>query len=50
MLEGLPGQQPADVWAFGTCLWELLTWRLPFEEHNPFQVSVRVYAWGGSSS
>ena len=38
VLSGQPGQLPADVWAFGTVLWELMTWRLPFEDLNTFQV------------
>ena len=39
VLSGQPGQLPADVWAFGTVMWELMTWRLPFEDLNTFQVS-----------
>lgn len=38
VLDGAPGQLPADVWAFGTVLWELLTWQTPFEGVNPYQV------------
>ena len=38
VLSGHPGQLPADVWAFGTVLWEMCTWRLPFENLNTFQV------------
>lgn len=29
-----------QVWAFGTVLWELCTWRLPFEDLNTFQVGI----------
>ena len=28
----------ADVWAFGTVMWELMTWQTPFEGVNPYQV------------
>jgi hypothetical protein len=30
----------ADVWAFGTVMWELMTWQTPFEGVNPYQVSL----------
>ena len=42
VLSGQPGQLPADVWAFGTVMWELMTWRLPFEDLNTFQVGTAV--------
>ena len=38
VLAGNPGQLPADVWAFGTVLWELMAWKLPFDKWNAFQV------------
>jgi serine/threonine protein kinase len=41
VLAGEEGGLPADVWAFGTVLWELMTWRAPFEGMNPYQVRPR---------
>lgn len=29
----------ADVYSFGIVLWELLTWQIPWGNHNPFQVN-----------
>ena len=38
VLGGDAGGLPADVWAFGTVLWELMTWAPPFDGLNPYQV------------
>ena len=32
----------SDVYSFGVILWELLTWKLPWEDLGPFQVGLRV--------
>lgn len=48
VLSGQPGQLPADVWAFGTVMWELMTWRLPFEDLNTFQIIAKVQNQGCS--
>ena len=37
----------SDVYSFGVILWELLTWKLPWENLGPFQVSRRVYSLPG---
>ncbi|KAL0037083.1 hypothetical protein WJX77_012077 [Trebouxia sp. C0004] len=30
----------ADVYSFGVVLWELLTWQVPWVDHNPFQIMM----------
>lgn len=49
VLSGQPGRLPGDVWAFGTVLWEMATWRLPFEMMNPFQIITHVQSHPTSS-
>ncbi|KAL4426099.1 hypothetical protein ABPG77_002685 [Micractinium sp. CCAP 211/92] len=50
VLSGQPGQLPADVWAFGTVLWEIATWQLPFgDKTNPFQIITQVQTHQTSS-
>ena len=44
VLAGGQGGLSADVWAFGTVMWELLTWQLPFSGMNPYQVR-HLTAW-----
>jgi hypothetical protein len=49
VLSGLPGQLAADVWAFGTIMWECATWQLPFENLNPYQIIALVREHGTDS-
>ncbi|PSC74167.1 Serine threonine-kinase CTR1 [Micractinium conductrix] len=48
VLDGGTGNRPADVWAFGTVLWELATWRLPYAEQNAFQIISQVQRAGAA--
>ncbi len=32
----------ADVYSFGIILWEMMTWRLPWDDLNPFQVKCKT--------
>lgn len=34
----------ADVYSFGIVLWELMTWQVPWDEHNQFQVRLSLWA------
>lgn len=40
LLAGQAAGLPADVWSFGTILWELMTWENPFGNINPYQASA----------
>ncbi|PRW61246.1 Serine threonine- kinase CTR1 [Chlorella sorokiniana] len=42
VMQGERAGPPADVFAFGVCLWELLTWQLPWQAANPWQVVAAV--------
>lgn len=47
-LAGDCGGLSSDVWAFGTCIWELLSWEAPHGEANAYQIihSVQGAALG----
>jgi serine/threonine protein kinase len=43
ILRGEKGGKASDVYSFGVVLWELLTWKLPWDgEKNPFSIINRV--------
>jgi serine/threonine protein kinase len=36
----------SDVYSFGVVMYEVLTWKLPFDEERPMQVGVGSGGWG----
>lgn len=34
----------ADVYSFGIVLWELMTWQVPWDDYNQFQVQCSLRA------
>lgn len=32
----------ADVYSFGIVLWELMTWQVPWDDYNQFQVQYSI--------
>jgi serine/threonine protein kinase len=33
----------SDIYSFGIILWEFLTWRVPWHEYGPWQVTVSCF-------